>query len=167
MQVIENGARVRMELELEWRGPYGLNIETPSCMQGLHGLFANLYDSEIIYIGRSSGKYYLFQESKYRYRSLKRGLIRLGVLKGPLEPIDQNEMARIAEDHCKKYVGILWDESKLQYLKDAENLMIFKIKPKGNDTLKSRYRGITLFKLINRGVALTSLGLKDYEILPE
>ena len=31
-----------MELELEWKGPYGLDIETPSSMDGLHGLFANL-----------------------------------------------------------------------------------------------------------------------------
>jgi len=156
-----------MELELEWKGDYELDEETPSHMEGLHGLFANLYDSEIIYIGRSSGKYHLFQESKYRYKSLKRGLIELGVLEGPLEPIDRNEMEKIAKEHCKKYVGILHDESKLQYLEYAENLLIFKKEPKGNYTLKYRYKGVIPFKLINRGEnsALKILELKDYEIL--
>jgi len=45
--------------------------------------------------------------------------------------------------------------------------MIFKKEPKGNATLKYRYKGIIPFKLINRGASsvLTKLGLKNYEIL--
>jgi hypothetical protein len=157
-----------MELELEWKGPCELDEETPSDMEGLHGLFANLYDSEIIYIGRSSGEYHLFQESKYRYKSLERGLIELGVLKEPLGFTNRSEIEKIVKEHCRKYVGILRDESKLQYLESAEKLMIFKKKPKGNGNLKYRYKGIMPFKLINRGESsiLTNLGLKDYEILP-
>jgi hypothetical protein len=158
----------KVELELEWDGAYYLDEETPRNMEGLHGLFANLYGSEIIYIGRSSGKkQHLFQESKFRYKSLERGLIELGVLRGPLGSADRSELDRIAKEHCNKYVGILRDESKLQYLESAENLMIFKKKPKGNGNLKYTYKGIIPFKLINRGESsiLAKLGLKDYEIL--
>jgi hypothetical protein len=156
-----------VELELEWKGPFELDIETPTGMEGLHGLFANLYDSEIIYIGRSSGKYHLFQESKFRHKSLKRGLIELGVLHGPLLPIDRDEIERIAKEHCRKYVGILRDESKLRYLECAENLLIFKKEPIGNDLLKYSYRCAVPLKLVNLGdkPAIIALGLKDYEIL--
>jgi len=154
-----------MELEIEWKGWYGLNIETPPGMEGLRGLFANLYDSEIYYIGKAQGKSHLFQESKHRYKSLKKALTELGVLK---EPIDRTAMDKIAKEHCKKYVGILQDESKLAFLDSAENLLIFTKKPKGNDKLKKRYKGTRPFKLINRGEKsiLAALGLEDYyEIL--
>ena len=157
----------KTELELEWKGPYRLDEETPKGMEGLHGLFANLYDSKIVYIGRSSGKSHLFQESKFRYRSLKRGLIKLGVLNGPILPIDRAEIERIAEEHCKKYVGVLGDTSKLKYLECAENLLIFKKEPLGNEKLKWAYNCAIPFKLINTGEKsiLTALGLQNYEIL--
>lgn len=155
-----------MELELEWKGHYEFDGVTPDGMEGLHGLYANLYNSEIVYIGKSSGKYHLFQESKYRYKSLKKALIELGALKSPLLPIDRSIIEKIAKECCEKYVGILHDESKLEYLDSAENLLIFKIQPKGNATLKKRYKGITPFKLINRGERsiLATLGLENYEI---
>ena len=76
-------------------------------MEGLNGLFANLYDEKVIYVGRSSSQSHLFQESEYRYKSLKRGLIKLGVLVETIDSIDMRvEIGRIITDHFKKYVGI-------------------------------------------------------------
>ena len=156
-----------MELELEWKGPYRIDEETPKDMKGLHGLFANLYDSRIVYVGRASGKSHLFQESKFRYRSLKRGLIELGVLAGPLLPIDRAEIEKVAEDHCRKYVGVLLDENKLKYLECAENLLIFKKEPPGNEELKYAYECVVPFSLINKGEKsiLSTLGLRNYKIV--
>lgn len=98
-----------MELELEWKGPYGVNVETPNSMKWVSGLYAILYASEIIYIGKSSGeRQHLFKESKQRYIAVERALIKL---KQPLEYRNAQErrekLDKIAEEHCKKYVGIL------------------------------------------------------------
>jgi len=160
-----------MELQLNWEGHYPLDVETPKGLEGLHGLFAYLFDSEIVYIGRSSGKYHLFQESKFRYKPLKRALIRKRVFKPPLEPItteDRIEIEKIAKIHCKKYVGILHDENKVDFLNSAENLLVSLKKPDGNDKLKKAYKGVRPFKLINKGEksTLAALGLEEsYEIL--
>lgn len=80
------------------------------------------------------------------------------------EPLARTEMDKIAEEHCKKYLGILSDESKLPYLDSAENLLIFCKKPFGNDKLKETYKGVKPFKLINRGERsiLEAVGLVDY-----
>jgi hypothetical protein len=150
-----------MDLELEWKGWYGLNIETPEDKEGLHGLFVYLYDSKIVYIGRSSGKYHLFQESKRRYKALNKALIELNVLK---EVVTRTVMDKIVEEHCKKYVGILCDESKLAYLDSAEKLLIYSKSPEGNTQLKEKYTGAKPFKLINKGqkTILETLGLANY-----
>lgn len=157
-----------MELKLEWKRPYGVNVETPEGMSGLSGLYAIAYNSKIIYIGKSSGeRQHLFQESKQRYIALERALIEL---KQPLEYGNAQErrekLDKIADEHCKKYVGILLDSSKRAYLDSAENLLIFIKKPEGNDKLKKEYKGVKPFKLINKGEAsvLAALGLGDYYV---
>jgi len=159
-----------MELELEWEGTYKFNEETPKDREGLDGLFAILYDSKIIYIGKSSGeKHHLFQESNFRYKPLKRALIKLKKYPPPLNPVtleDRDKLDKIAEEHCKKYVGILRDESKLAYLDSAEKLLIFIKKPEGNDKGKKKYRGVKPLKLINKGKAsvLEALELENYYV---
>jgi hypothetical protein len=150
--------RMGMELELEWKGPYGVNVETPDGMSGLSGLYAVLYDSKIIYIGKSSSeRQHLFQESKQRYIVLERALIELNQ---PLEYGNAQErrekLDKIAEAHCKKYVGILWDNSKIACLDSAEKLLIFIKKPEGNVKLKKEYKG--------EASVLAALVLEDYYV---
>jgi len=161
-----------MKLELEWDGPYRLDEETPENKKGKSGLYALLYDSEIYYIGKSSGeKQHLFQELKFRYNALKKYLTEK---KMPLEYRNKEErrekLDKIVEEHCKGYVGVLLDESKKAYLDSAENLLIY-IKTcegycKGNDRLKKKYNGVKPFKLINKGEAsiISALGLKTYYV---
>jgi len=143
-----------MELELKWDGWYGLNEETPEDKKGKSGSYALLYDSEIYYIGKSSGeKQHVFQESEFRYNALERYLTEK---KMPLEYRNDQErrekLDKMAEKHCKKYVGILLDESKKAYLDSAENLLVY-VKAregccKGNDKLKKKYGDVKPFRLI-------------------
>ena len=160
-----------MELELKWDGWYGLNEETPEDKKGKSGSYALLYDSEIYYIGKSSGeKQHVFQESEFRYNALERYLTEKKI---PLEYKNKerrNNLDKIVEEHCKRYIGVLLDESKKAYLDSAENLLIY-IKAregycKGNDKLKKKYHGVKPFELINKGEVsvLSTLGLLDYYV---
>jgi len=158
-----------MKLELEWDGPYGVNEETPENKKGKSGLYALLYDSEIYYIGRSSANH-VGPESKFRYNALERYLTEKKI---PLEYKNKerrNNLDKIVEEHCKRYIGVLLDESKKAYLDSAENLLIY-IKAregycKGNDKLKKKYHGVKPFELINKGEVsvLSTLGLLDYYV---
>lgn len=146
---------------MHWVGSYELNAETPEGKAGLHGLFVYTYDSEIVYIGKASGKYHLFQESKWRYKALNKALIELKILR---DPLDRDTMDKVAKEHCRKYVGVLLDETKLPYLDSAENLLIFNKQPPGNTLLRAAYRGARPFRLINKGEKsiLAVLNLPDY-----
>jgi hypothetical protein len=148
-----------MELVLEWKGWYGLNIETPIGMEGLHGLFVNFYDFDIYYIGKSMGKCYLFQESRRRYKALNKYLLEKRQLE---KPLDRIALDKEAEEHCKKYLGILHDERMLDLIDSAEKLLIFLNPPRGNSNLIKEYNGVQPFKLVNNGEksVLVALGLK-------
>jgi len=153
-----------MEIELKWKGYLKINIETPSGEEGKHGLYAFLYDSDLIYWGMAAGKNHLFQESKFRYKILERAFLKRRVIEGP---VYNSKLDMIAETHCRKYVGELLDEKKLDYLKDAENLLIFKHPTDGNVKLTKRYRGVIPLLVINSGPGAIELGLKNYKIISE
>ena len=156
-----------MEVVLNWSGPMPIFIETPKGGGGKHGIFAFVYNKkEIIYIGKSLGKqYHLYQESKHRYKSLKKAFNELGLM-----DMNHNNVERkiLADKYCEKYVAELVDYSYTDLerfkLGNAEKLLIFKMQPKGNVHNKKRYSGVIPIKVINNGPITDNLLLDYYEV---
>jgi hypothetical protein len=143
-----------------------INIETPIGEEGKHGLFAFVYNKErIIYIGKALESMHLYQESKGRYKPLRRAFEKLGLL-----PNDSNntEIAKIEEKFCVKYLAELHkhndiEEDKMK-LEDAEKLLIYSLKPEGNVQHKKKYIGRVPVKLVNKGPIIDEFLCNSYEI---
>jgi len=133
------------DVTIVWGGPFGTSENIPSMFIGAVGLYLIEYHSEILYIGKSEDQGG-FKRAKDHFRGSKD---RIGgcICNGR----DENEV------YIR--VGSLPVGQDRALIADAENLLIYKLQPPCNTTLKDKYYGRNLH-IINEGDISTSL-LKD------
>lgn len=131
-------ACVEMEIEqiiLDWEGPFRMTAPTPREKYGLIGLYAVEFDSKIVYVGKSE-----YQGALKEARSHNLYEKRL-------------KEAGITWDSTQAlvYIGTVSQDQNSARIDDAENLLIYKIKPTCNRKRIKEYTGLEPFRVINNG----------------
>ena len=123
------------QLILDWEGPYKLIESNSRKKNALVGVYSVVYDSKIVYIGKAEyqgmlreARHHNFYESRLKEKGIN---------------WDKSQ--------ALVYIGTVSQDQDSTRIDDAENLLIYKIKPYCNRKRIKTYRGIVPFRVICTG----------------
>jgi hypothetical protein len=123
------------QLVLEWEKPFKLTEPTPPEANAIVGLYAVVFDSEIIYVGKAECQGTLAEARSHNFY--------------------ERRLKKAGKSWNKKqalvYIGTVPQDQPADCIDDAENLTIFRLQPECNIQKRSRYKGRIPFKVINEG----------------
>ena len=123
------------QLILNWEGPYKLIEPTPRDKYGLVGLYAVVHNHKMVYIGKAEHQGTLTEARSHNFYESR--------LKEKGINWDKSQ--------ALVYIGTLSQDQDRARIDDAENLLIYKIRPYCNRKGIKKYRGIVPFRVICKG----------------
>ena len=138
------------ELNLSWKGPFEMTIETQDWARGKPGLYAITHDSRLIYIGKAQYGNAVFKEARNRENKWIRCFRRKGILPDSVSDVEAREFVI---NHCRIYVAIVDDEQLRDLIGKAEEHLMSKLSPTPlcNDLIKNKDGLEQHFLIVNKG----------------